>query len=253
MDEPNDREIDDVLPDRLVRFGSAALVAFVVALAATLPGALRACASAHASLFHMWSALGASAAIPALLLVFLLRSARVGARGVSFSPALVLTILFWGVSSHLLLSLFGAKLRATTHHHALAGVTYALVACVVIVLLGALSWRAASLVHRFVGGGWLRVVVLIVSLIAIVVIAGPAVRNVHPYSETLLDSVGLLLFATFGSRSEFERRSLARLGPPLFLLLLVLGVWVLRTSFVTEDALAKAPLFSPFFTLLGGR
>jgi len=252
MNEQDDSELDDILPDPLVRFGSAALMAFAVSLAATLPGALRASATTHTSLFSVWPTLGAAAAIPSFLLVLLLRSARVGARGIAYSPALVITLLVWGLSVHVALSLFGAKLRATTHHHALAGVTFAIGASVTLFVLLGISWRIALLLHRWVGGP-LRIVVLVGSLLAIVAIAGSAVRNVHPYSETLLDAVGLLLFATFGSRPEFVRRSFARFGPPLFLALLVFGVWALRSAPIAEEGVAMAPLFAPFFALLGGR
>ncbi len=247
--EPAEQE---TLPDRMMRFGSACSVALAVAFAASLPAAMRTAARGDSGVLLAWALLSASAMAPALLLVLLLRSARAGARGVSYSPESALTVLLWALGSYVALSTVGASLRKNTHHHALAGVTFALIALVALVALFFLARRLAHFV-TVLSPKRARGIVLVFALLTVATISISTVRNAHEPARALLDGVGLLLFSALASRPEFVRRRLALLGPPLFLGALASGVSLLRSSPAMVEALgSQHPRFSPFLSVLGG-
>ncbi len=242
---------EDALPDRMMRFGSACAVAVAVAVAASLPATLRTVATGAGGITHTWLALAAAAAAPALLVVLLLRSARAGARGFNLSPGFALTLLLWILSSYASLSLIGASLRANTHHHALAGVTFTIVAFVTLAILFLLARRVAHILATvFVRGT--RFIVLGTALITVAILSVSIARNAHEHAHALLDGLGLLLFAALGSRPEFVRRRVAQAGPPLLAITLGLGVWALRSSPALRDLLSQNQLFSPVISILGG-
>ena len=78
--------------------------------------------------FGAWITLGACATLPAIAAVALARAAREGARTVSGPDASLATwgVATWAMATFLALASLGAFLRATTHHHGLAGVTFAI-------------------------------------------------------------------------------------------------------------------------------
>src|SRR5260370_19944491 len=113
----------------VLRFGTAVGLAAGAALAPALPATMRisgALASGH-GLGHVWLALAAATLGPMVAAIVVLRGAREGLRAFGGSGAglRIYGVGLWLASLLVGLSLFGGILRATTHHHALAGVTFA--------------------------------------------------------------------------------------------------------------------------------
>lgn len=243
---------EETLPDRMMRFGSACSVAIAVAVAASLPAAMRTAAHGDSGILLAWALLSAAAMAPALLLILLLRSARAGARGVSYTPEAAFTVLVWALASYAALSKVGASLHANTHHHALAAVTFTLIALVMLAVLFLLARRLAG-VLTMLSPTRARRIVFVFALLTVATISISMVRNAREPARALLDGVGLLLFAALASRPEFVRRRLALVGPPLFLAALGGGVSLLRSTPAIVEALgSQHPLFSPFLSVLGG-
>src|SRR5580700_10897450 len=123
----------------VVRFGSALGLGAVAALGAVGPATMRVAPAVvdGPGGGSVWLALAAAALLPSVVAVVVLRSARVGLRAFA-GPGVGLRIFgvgLWLASLLVFLSLFGRVLRETTHHHGLAGVTFA---------MGALAVAAGS-------------------------------------------------------------------------------------------------------------
>src|SRR5262249_44111075 len=127
------------------------------------------------------------------------------------------------------LSAWGALLRATTHHHALAGVTFAIVGVV-------LASGAAVVLARFLaiaraatapGRRALAAAALAVILASLVFLARLARTAGSP--GALVDGLAIATAAGFASSPALaSRRVLALLGPPVLVLVLALGISMLR-------------------------
>src|SRR6476646_2260137 len=111
---------------RVTRFGSAVFAGTAASLLASIPAALRIAPAADADLgvSGVWLGLAGAALVPMVALVPVLRGARRG-----FGSVL------WTLASLDALRVWGALLRKTTHHHALAGTTFALVGLAILVVL----------------------------------------------------------------------------------------------------------------------
>ena len=137
--------------ERLRAIGGAMLAASLFSALASIPAAAR--AAGGAPFFGSW-AMASSLATPLMFAgVLLARGALAGLRS---SPATdrdlraqVVAASAWSVAMLIVMRKLGALLRDRTHHHALAGATFALVSLVAAVGLALAARRlAALLAHR---------------------------------------------------------------------------------------------------------
>ncbi len=250
-------------PSVLLHFGSAAAVSALGAAAATLPSGLRvndSGAAATCGALAVWVALVSAAFVPMLGAVLLLRSARGGLRILAVPSALpnLAAFALWLLLESAVLFLLGAILRATTHHHALAGVTFAIAA----VVCGALSMLVARRVVGLYRAGSVRVRALL-GAAALVLALGFALlasrfshtggaRLAASLGPSLVDGFAFFIAAGFASRTAFARiRVLSLLGPPLAVTVLLLGFSALRSCPTLAEAIdEQAPAFAPIARLV---
>jgi hypothetical protein len=183
-------------------------------IGAMLPGA-RLLRQGH----HLGSVLVllALALIPGGLLAFVMRglSRSVGGPTTLQRPAIPA-----GIAVVLAVSIaFAAILHKTTHHHALAGVAFALGEVPLLLVVGALVLRFARYTQTglagLIWGGVGCFALLLLSL---------AMQSGGP-GLWLADATGLVLGAAIASISSFlKSRAALALGPPVFAIVLFLGV-----------------------------
>jgi uncharacterized membrane protein (DUF485 family) len=186
------------------------------------------------------------------LLVLALRRARSGflALGQKKDMVFLATLLAWVASTFVALVFLGAFLRARTHHHALAGVTFAITGLVLSLVLALVWTRLAAQIRR--APSPVQGAALIVLGIGLV---GAIAWALHASSRTggppllamqrlkLVDGFAFVMGALIASRRPFvNRRALALLGPPLAAIALVLGVSSMRACPSLRDVLSgQAP------------
>lgn len=256
---------DDGLP-LVVYFGAVACVAAVGSAIATIPAALRVATGLAfgVSALSVWSALAAATFPPMFVAITVLGKARQGLRAFRGESGptnaaialswLALTVPAWGA--------LGAALRATTHHHALAAVTFAIAALVVGVFLYLVSRRIVALVRP---RNSLEAQLLGITVGLAIAFASAAVLlrfgriAAHPLFSpqtraTVVDLLGCAIVALFASRPGFlRRRVLSLVGPPLAATLFILGVTAIRGSAPLRAAIRdRAPVFAPVVRLLPG-
>jgi hypothetical protein len=246
-----------------LQFGAFVGLATVGALACTLPAGLRVSAALEgtAPMVRAWSALVAAVLVPMGLVVAALRSAWQGWRelGEAVSPWQLFGAGMWVLGLFVWLTMFGAFLRATTHHHALAGVTYAFGALVLAVGWGLVCWRTAAML----GGLAETRRHLAMVLLAAPVFVGILYIGAHfllvalhdagsaPAVATVIDVLAFALAALFGSADwRFMRRPLAIAGPPVAIFLGALGLTILGDHAVWQAIREHAPAFAPVAGLL---
>jgi hypothetical protein len=156
------------------------------------------------------------------------------------------TAVVWGATTFVALAVLGAFLRATTHHHGLAGVAFGGVGLVVAAVVALFSTRFVEWCGT--ASGPLRWVAISGSALALGVglafFAHLLARN-EAAGALSVDVAALVFAAAFGA-TAFPYRSrpfapLAFAGPPLAAIVLVVGFGTLRTSAplraaVSEDA-----------------
>jgi hypothetical protein len=127
----------------VVRFGAALGLAAAGAVVCSAPATFRLSAALGGGALNAraWLALSAAALGPMVAAIVVLRGAGEGLRAFA-GPGAALRAFgvgLWLVSLLVALSWFGSILRAATHHHALAGVTYAFGALALGVAFGLVS------------------------------------------------------------------------------------------------------------------
>jgi hypothetical protein len=196
---------------------------------------------ARLGLAGTWLALAAASLVPCVLAVLLFRAARRGLVSFGGEGAAMRALVFlaWLFASADTLLVFGAVLRKTTHHHALAGATFALLGFVVLVVVGALARRVLAVArsaHRILGLAAFGLGVLPV-LVALKV--GP------PASGVLVDALAYIIAVGFLSRASFASdRLLGVAGPPLAVVVLLIGLSSLRKAPLDTAIGARAPFLS---------
>jgi len=198
-------------------------------LLASIPAALRVTARCHCAAPGILAVLGMAALVPMLVVILVLRGARSGAVQLELSmPRLTATLAVWAALLVPTLAVLGTLLRARTHNHALAGVTFAVVALASGAMALPIGCRAAdTLGARFSTFAALAVVLLVG---AVLTTAGDPVG---------LDAFVFLAVAAavaFGARGS--RAGLV--GAPLMLLLVGLGVWTMTRCPTLPAAMATA-------------
>jgi hypothetical protein len=251
----------------VVRFGTALGLGTVAALAGAVPATLRVSSIAGAagpSTWQVWLALASSALVPMVAAVVVLRGAREGLRGFA-GPGAGLRVAgagLWFASLLVGFTMLGGFLRAHTHHHGLAGVTFAFgalffalgsaVVCARIVTLA----RGAPEFAR-------RGLVLILGTAAILALAYVGLRFVRAASHdaasygaagTVVDVLAFGLAAFFASRpSLVARRTIALVGPPIAVVVVALGIATLRSAPMLDAVGESAPAFAPVVEFLSSR
>lgn len=225
--EPETPAPHETPASRLQRLGGVVGAATLASLAAALPGAVRATAAGEGWLAS-WALLAGAWMVPALVLVPLFRAARssVRALGGDGGRERIAAAAAWLGAVTIALAQLGAFLRKTTHHHALAGVTFALGAVVVAIVLALFAARAASWAtdQRARGRGSLGLAVLVViaCLEALVVVRLVPASLGAGARAVAVDGAVFILAATLATARRLEdRRALALLGPPLGIACLV--------------------------------
>jgi hypothetical protein len=231
----------------VTRFGSAAFAGALASIVASVPASLRVADGDH-ELSVVWLALAGSALLPMIVLVLVLRGARrglasfrgegAGARGFGF--------ILWTLASIDVLSVWGALLRRTTHHHALAGTTFALAGLVLLVGLAVVVRRVVVLASAWPARARRLFFVAATALLAALFLlrAARVLSTPSPAIGLLIDVLAYFIAAGFASRAAFVHRRLAMIGPPLGVLLFALGLSSLRTPTVETAVAARAPLLS---------
>ena len=227
----------DATVSPLTRLGSLLGAGAIASLAASVPAATRVARETDGrfGVTGAWLALAAATLVPMIFAVGVLRGARRGAALFGAPRALprALGLTVWLLASALTLLFFGAALRATTHHHALAGATYALVAVLVAAGLAAgvsrlvalaAGWGAVA--ERIVLGG------LALALLAALLFFSSKVARTSPVGAALLvDVLACVIAAGLASGPNLGgSRVFAALGPPLAVAVLLLGLGGLRAA-----------------------
>ncbi|HEX7662907.1 MAG TPA: hypothetical protein VF407_00275 [Polyangiaceae bacterium] len=249
---PPDSEEDAQPVSPVLRFGSLVGAALVSALLASAPAALR-----MDDVPGAWLSLAAIELLPLALAIFVFRHARVGLKAYAGERAQErsLTVALWLSATVVVFSLLGAVLRATTHHHALAGVTFAIVALVASVALIPASARIVDIAL-----GWLQkgararlvvAFVLLATMFGLVVLrlvhAVPPEATLSPKaSSDVVDLFTFAVVAILASTPQIAgRRMLALIGPPAAVALLAVGIPRLVSSPTLAAGIAeRGPLFS---------
>jgi hypothetical protein len=251
----------------VVRFGTAVGMAVLASLACAGPAAMRVSSAVAGGpgTARIWLALAAAALAPMVAAIIVLRGAREGLRafgGASAGPR-SFGIGLWLASMFVALSLFGSVLRATTHHHALAGVTFAFGALALAAASGVVCARITGIL-RTASPTLRRAIVLGLGGVAFVALAWVGLRFARAVSHdpastaaagTVVDVLAFALAALFASRQALvARRVVALVGPPVAVVVAALGFTTLRGDPSVRDAIeGRAPAFSPVAELVSGR
>ncbi len=236
-----------------LRLGAALALAVVAATVVAVPAALRVASSASVSFVVAWALVAGLAAPPIALLGLVGRRAYLGWRALGPDDAgLRLAVAFgWLAWLGLLADRLGAVLRAKTHHHALAAVTFALAVFALALVLALVARRITSLLRslearsettaRLVAVAWAAVPVfgLVVAVRAAAPELGPDAR------AAIVDGTALFLGGVLASRTILApRRLFASAGALAFVALLGVAAGSLRTDQVRGGVAGATPLLS---------
>jgi hypothetical protein len=237
-----------------MRFGAAVTAVVLASAIATVPAAVRIAPSLRGSAgsLSLWISLLAVAFFPLAVATVVLRHALAALR--LFDPRAVATgiatVLVWGLVTFFGLCVFGALLRATTHQHALAGVTFAGGGIVLAAVLALFAARAVPLVQKSAPPlRWSMIAATAVAAGFGLAFLARVLARSDGAGALPVDIVTFAFAAAFGA-GAFPHRSrpiavLAFAGPPLAAAVLVIGFATLRTSPPLCVALdAEAPVLS---------
>ena len=247
------------------RLGALAGLATVGAVACTLPATLRVSPmlTGPQAVVRAWAALSAAALLPMGFAVAALRGAWRAWRelGEEVSPLGAFGVGLWVTGLFVWLELLGAFLRATTHHHALAGVTYAFGALLLASGWGLVCRRTVGIL-RDLGEGRRRIAMVSFGVFFLAAILFIAVRFFSVASKDaasamaasmVIDVVAFALAALFVSADWGKWRLLAIVGPPLALFLAALGFSTLGDPSVAQVIREQAPAYAPIAGLVSRR
>ncbi len=242
----------------LLRFGTAVGVGVGAALACTVPATMRVAAMVATTqgLPLVWSGLTAAALGPMIAAVIVLRGAREGLRVYAGAGVALRAygVCLWLASLLVAFALFGSALRATTHQHALAGVTFAFGAVAAAIASALVCARLVAILGnasagaRYTAAGVLAFVVFIA-------LAWVGMQFLHAIAQdpasavaggTVVDVLAFTLAAVFAARPSFSRqRAFALVGPPVAVVVAAVGLTSLRDAPLREAIDEHAPAFAP--------
>jgi hypothetical protein len=249
----------------LIRFGTALGLSAAAALACALPAALRVSASGVAmgtTTGRIWIALAAADLLPMLMAVLVLRGAREGLRALAGEGAGLRAwgLALWGALQFAILTVVGAVLRATTHQHALAAVTYAFAALAVAIASALVCARIVAVVAA-ASPRTRRVLLVALSCLALIAVAAIGMRFLRavwreptpsPAAATVIDVLAFGLAALFGSRPSFALRGpIGVFGVPAAIVVFLVGLPVLRDPALRRAVHDRAPLIAPIVEVPG--
>jgi hypothetical protein len=242
---------------RFTRIGTAIGLGAIAAVVCVLPATLRVCAAVGPveTIPRVSIALAAAALVPMIASILVLRGAREGLRayggpemGVrSFGAAL------WLVSLIVTFSVFGSVLRATTHHHALAGVTFAFGAlalavgsALVCARMVAILRLASPLIRWALAGALAGLATVALAWVGFRFMVATAHDPASASAAAIVvDALAFTLAAVFAAQPSFAlRRPLALSGPPVAVVIAVLGMAALRDPPLRGAIDEHAPAFS---------
>ncbi len=226
--------------------GSALLCACVWAGFSALPASIRVATDGDVGVLTAWSFCAAIVVVPMLVAIAVLRGAHGGmcAFGGDGWQSRAIALSAWVVAMAGTLARLGAIMRAKTHHHALAGATFALVALGLGVAVALLCVRLSALLttrtRRLVA---LACVAFAGLLVARELSAG--LGSSDPLTRAwLIDLAAFGLSALFGALTPPLRSWPARLGPIALVVFIALGVHALGASELAPRLTEHAPLFA---------
>ena len=237
-------------PPLVIRIGTVIAGGVAASMAASLPPVMRIGDGGNMPLALVnWVALAGLLLPLAIIAVAVLRRGRAGVQllvgdGVQLFIA---GLLWWAVTEIGLLSVFGAVLRAKTHHHGLAGVTFAVVAVGSAVFVGLVAWRGARVVGRF-DPKVHRLALFAAGGAALIELTILAVRTSHAdalrTTSMLVDVFALVLASAMASSRLVSRlKPVAFAGAPFAVLVFIAGSMALYTKPELRASLPKgAPL-----------
>ena len=252
-------EEDEAAASSVTRLGTVVGGGVLAAIAASLPAELRiGDGGSVVRAFEQWLALAALLTPLAILLVGVFRRGRAGLLLLAGerAPLFVSAALWWAVVELGVLSVFGAVLRAKTHHHGLAGVTFAMLALLSGILVALLALRGGRMLRRLPAQGH-RVALIIVAATSLLVILLVGVRTARAEglhtAASLVDMLALIVSAGMASTRAVARwRPLAVGGVPIAAAILLLGYATVRAEPDLSGLLAAgAPVQAWLLGLLG--
>jgi hypothetical protein len=207
---------------------------------------------------EQWLVLSAVATPFSIAAVAVLRRARVGLqllageRGSLF----VMGFLWWSVVELALLSIFAAVLRKTTHHNALAGVTFAMFALVTGVVVALFAARVTKMVANVLGNTRRHALVIaagcVVVALVLALIRTSRAEGMHA-AAGIVDAISFFVAASITSSRLLKRtRLVAIAGLPAAFLLIMVGLTTLRFDPKLAQSLAgTAPIHAFVIGLFG--
>jgi hypothetical protein len=230
----------------LTRFGTVVGGGVLAALGASLPAVMRiGDGGSVGRALELWMALAAILTPVAIATVGILRQARIGIRILAGPNAAVLaaSVMWWAALEAGVLAVFGALLRAKTHHHGLAGVTFAVFALIsglVVALLavrgGRMLLAAPELTQR------IALVVTAMATFAILMLAGvktARAEGLHT-AAAQVDVLALIVAGAIASAPGFARaRPFAIAGVPVAVLVLIVGFTTFHGDTVLEKTIGE--------------
>ena len=252
-------EGDEAAASTATRLGTVVGGGVLAAIASSLPAELRiGDGGSVVRAFEQWLALAALLTPFAILVVAVLRRGRTGLQLLAGerAPLFAAAALWWAVLELGVLSVLGAVLRANTHHHGLAGVTFAMLALVSGVVVALLAVRGVGMLARLPAQGH-RLALGVVVLTSFVVIVLVGVRTARAEgmhtAAALVDLLALLVSSAIASSRAMARwRPLAVGGLPVAAAILLLGYATVRAEPDLSGLLAEgAPVQAWLLGLLG--
>jgi hypothetical protein len=160
---------------------------------------------------------------------------------------LAASVMWWATLEAGVLAVFGAVLRAKTHHHGLAGVTFAVFALLSGLLVALLAARGARMLLRSPElTQRIAVTVTAMATFAILMLAGvktARAEGLHT-AAAQVDCLALVVAAAIASSPAFAKaRPFAIAGVPVAVLVLLVGLTTLHGDTSIDKTLLKgAPL-----------
>jgi len=240
-------EADPNAASPVMRFGTVVGGGVMAAVAASLPAELRIGDGGSVfRAFSQWLALAALLTPMGVFVVAVFRRAKVGLKILAGeqAPLYAAGALWWAVLELGFLAVVGAVLRAKTHHHGLAGVTFAIVALVSGLVVGLLAVRGVRMLAKMPPAGHRTALGIVgmccFSAIVLVGVRTARAEGLHTASA-LVDALALTVAAAIASTRPFTRlRPLAMIGVPFAAAILLLGIATVRAEPDLPTVLADA-------------
>jgi hypothetical protein len=251
-------EEDEAAASFATRLGTVVGGGVLAAITSSLPAELRIGDGSVLRAIEQWLALAALLTPLAMVVVAVLRRGRTGLQMLAGerAPLFAAAALWWAVLELGVLSIFGAVLRAKTHHHGLAGVTFAMLALVSGILIALLAVRGLRMLSRLSADGH-RNALTVVACTWLVVIVLVGVRTARAEgmhtAAALVDMLALVMSSAIASSRAMARwRALAVGGVPIAVAILLLGYATVRAEPDLSRLLAEgAPVQAWLLGVLG--